>query len=144
MPIGSDFRSNELIGSLSLSNLSRWLLLLEPVELTQGEVIFDAARLSRYIYFPMTATVAMLHTWPDRPPAPVAVVGSEGAVGLAIYIAGLASPSVAIVRTGGRACRMTSSAFLAEFHRNNGPMPLLMQYTAALTAKVVQGIAQAA
>lgn len=143
MRASPDFRTNELIGSLSLSNLSRWLLLLETVELAQGEVIFDAARLSRYIYFPMTATVAMLHTLPGRPPAPVAVVGSEGAVGLAFYIAGFAAPSAAVVRTAGRACRMTSSAFLAEFHRENGPMPLLMQYTAALTAKVVQGIAQA-
>jgi len=144
MPIGPDCRTNLLIGSLFLNDLSRWLSLLENVELAPGEVIFDATHLNGYIYFPTSATVEMLHAKPDLPPVSVAVVGSEGAVGIAIYIAGIAAPSAAVVLTGGGACRMASSTFLAEFHRKDGPMPLLLRYTVALTAKLVEGIARTA
>lgn len=101
-------------------------------------------RVSRHIYLPTSATLAMIHARPDRPPDTIAVVGPKGAVSIASYFAGLASPSLAVVLTGGRACRMASLTFLAEFHRKDAPMPLLLRYTVALTAKVVQGIAQAA
>jgi CRP-like cAMP-binding protein len=66
------------------------------------------------------------------------VVGSEGIVGIAIFMGGETTPSRAVVQSGGQAYRLRAGRLKAEFGRSGAVQHLLLRYTQALITQMAQ------
>jgi CRP-like cAMP-binding protein len=65
-------------------------------------------------------------------------VGSEGVVGVSLFMGGETTPSSAVVKTGGHGYRLASRTLMEEFSRSGVMQRLLLRYTQALIAQTAQ------
>lgn len=130
-------RVNRLIASLSEAEWLRWQPHLEGVELSLGTVIYESGGPLSHVYFPTTAIVSLLYVTEQGASAEIAVVGSEGLVGISLFMGGESTPSRAVVQSAGRAYRMKAQMIKDEFVQ--GPiLHLLLRYTQALITQMAQ------
>jgi CRP-like cAMP-binding protein len=128
---------NRLIASLSEAEWLRWQPHLEGVELSLGTVIYESGGPLSHVYFPTTAIVSLLYVTEQGASAEIAVVGSEGLVGISLFMGGESTPSRAVVQSAGRAYRMKAQMIKDEFVQ--GPiLHLLLRYTQALITQMAQ------
>ena len=106
---------NKLLAALSPGVLERWLPVLEPMDLPLGTVLYESRETVKYVYFPATAIVSLLHVLEDGATAEIAVVGNEGIVGISLFMGGESTPSRALVQSAGAGFRMDAAAFKNEF-----------------------------
>ncbi|GAB3490759.1 hypothetical protein GCM10027399_08140 [Curvibacter fontanus] len=84
---------NHLLAALPLETCHPWLSELDLVDMPLGQVLHEPGRAQPYIYFPTTAIVSLLHVTMDGSSAESAVVGSEGIVGVSMFMGGGAYPT---------------------------------------------------
>jgi CRP-like cAMP-binding protein len=135
---GAEARRNHLLAALPNEELQRWLPLLEPIDLPLGMVLYESGRILSHVYFPTTAIVSLLFVLEDGHSAEIAVVGSEGIVGISLFMGGESTPSRAVVQSGGRGYRLSSKAIKESFNRNGLVMHLMLRYTQALITQMAQ------
>jgi CRP-like cAMP-binding protein len=111
---------------------------LEWVEMTLGQSIFEPNIRMGYVYFPVDAIVSLLCVMEDGGSAEIAVVGSEGVVGVSLLMGGESTPSRAVVQSGGGAYRLPRSKVKAEFERGGPVQRLFLRYTQALLTQMGQ------
>jgi hypothetical protein len=100
---------------LSEAEWQRWQPHLEGVELSLGTVIYESRGPLSHVYFPTTAIVSLLYVTEQGASAEIAVVGSEGLVGISLFMGGESTPSRAVVQSAGRAYRMKAQMVKDEF-----------------------------
>ena len=138
MVTASKVIKNHLLAVLPDADLQRWLPLLEAVELPLGLVLYESGRTLSHVYFPTTAIVSLLFVLEDGDSAEIAVVGSEGIVGISLFMGGESTPSRAVVQSAGRGYRLSSKAIKDSFNRNGPVMHLMLRYTQALITQMTQ------
>lgn len=133
----ADWRYNRLLAALAPAHRERWLAQAECVYLRSGQMLHEAAAFIRWVYFPITALASL--SMPDRMGscAEVATVGREGVVGLPL-IDGNYTRSRAVVHMPGKALRLRASAVAEEFARHATVRRLLLAYSQALVAEIMQ------
>ncbi|MBC7995415.1 MAG: Crp/Fnr family transcriptional regulator [Rhizobacter sp.] len=130
-------RLNRLVGALPEAEWLRWRSQLEPIELLRGHTIHEPGRPLSHVYFPTTAIVSLQCVTDAGSSTEIAVVGSEGLVGLSIYMGGGSTSNRAVVQSDGQAHRMRAEVLMDEFNRP--PVrDLLLRYTQALIAQMAQ------
>jgi CRP-like cAMP-binding protein len=129
---------NQLLAALPEADLARWLLLLEPVEMPLGWVVYESGRTLAHVYFPTTAIVSLLYVMENGASAEIAVVGREGLVGIALFMGGGSTPSRAVVQSAGRGYRLSAAAMNEAFDRAGPVMHLMLRYTQALITQMAQ------
>ncbi len=134
----SDPRQNLLLGALPDAQWKRWLPDLEEIELPLGHVLYEAGGVMKYVYFPTTAIVSLLYVMENGASGEIAVVGSEGMVGVSLFMGGGSTPSRAVVQSAGGGFRLKSDAMKHEFDRGGPVMRLLLRYTQALITQMSQ------
>jgi CRP-like cAMP-binding protein len=117
---------------------ARWLPLLESVDMSLGEVLFESGGPESHLYFPITAIVSLLYVLEDGSSAEIAVVGSEGVVGISLFMGGESTTSRAVVQSAGHGYRLKASFMKEEFNRSRPVMHLLLRYTQALITQMAQ------
>jgi CRP-like cAMP-binding protein len=133
------FRQNHLLAALPAPVLLRWRNLLEPVELELGQVLGESGRTMSHAYFPVNAIVSLLYVMEDGgESAEIAVVGSEGMVGISLFMGGGSTPSRAVVQNAGHGFRMKAHVLKEEFEESTAVSRLLLRYTQALMAQMTQ------
>jgi CRP-like cAMP-binding protein len=65
-------------------------------------------------------------------------VGSEGVVGISLFMGGESTPSRAVVQSAGKGFKLTARAIKEEFNRIGPVMHLLLRYTQALITQMAQ------
>ena len=138
MPATHDPKVNHLLAALPPTEWARWLPLLEPVDLPLGMVLYESGRTLSHVYFPTTAIVSLLYMMENGASAEIAVVGSEGVVGISLFMGGESTPSRAVVQSAGRGFRFGSKAIKDEFGRSGPVMHLMLRYTQALITQMAQ------
>ncbi len=133
----TDARKNHLIAALPDAEWQRWLSHLEPVEMPLGQVIHESGAELSHVYFPTTAIVSLLYVLENGGSAELAVVGSEGVVGISLFMGGGSTPSRAVVRNAGSGYRLESETIREEFKRPP-VLHLLLRYTQALITQMAQ------
>ena len=68
----------------------------------------------KHIYFPTDSIVSLLYVMKDGASAEIAVVGNEGAIGVALFMGGETTPSRAIVQSAGSAYRLNGKRLKLE------------------------------
>ena len=130
-------KSNHLLAALPEAEWQRWLLQLEAVDLTLGQVLYEANGTMSHVYFPTTAIVSLLYVMENGASAEIAVVGNEGIVGISLFMGGESTPSRAVVQSAGHGYRLRSAAMKDEF--NCAPvLHLMLRYTQALITQMAQ------
>jgi CRP-like cAMP-binding protein len=138
MPAAKDPKANHLLAALPEAEWLRWRPHLESVDLPLGHVLYESGLALSHVYFPTTAIVSLLYVMQDGASAEIAVVGSEGVVGIALFMGGESTPSRAIVQSAGRGFRLNAMAMKDEFSQSGPVMHLMLRYTQALITQMAQ------
>jgi CRP-like cAMP-binding protein len=131
-------KHNRLLAALPAADLLRLLPHLERVPLPLGAVIYESGGEQGHVYFPAAGIVSLLYVMNDGAAAEIAVVGNEGAVGIALFMGGETTPSRAVVQSEGTAWRIEPAAIKSEFARGGAMQRLLLRYTQALITQMTQ------
>jgi CRP-like cAMP-binding protein len=128
-----------LLAALPEDVRSRLLPFLDLVPLSLGQVIYESGAELKSIYFPVPGCiVSMLYVMADGASAEIAVVGSEGMVGIALFMGGGTTPSRAIVQSAGHAYALDAKSLSAEFNNHGELQILLLRFTQALITQMSQ------
>ncbi|MEY2920992.1 MAG: hypothetical protein RL261_2297 [Pseudomonadota bacterium] len=111
-----------------------------PVCLTAGETLYEAGARLDSAYFPAQAIVSLEHVTADGKSAEVAMVGSEGVVGIALFMGGESQPNRAVVQASGWAFCLERHHLLDEFARGGALQRVLLLYTQALLTLTAQTV----
>ena len=131
--------TNLVLAALPHKEYQRLLTgLLEPVNLSYGQVLYEPAGRIRHVYFPTDCLVSLLTAVDKHRTLEVGMVGNEGMVGMPMVL-GIGNSAVrALVQGSGTAMRMTTARFRAEFTKNLPLQRALFHYTHLLMAQVSQ------
>jgi CRP-like cAMP-binding protein len=129
---------NHLLAALPPPERERLFSHLKLVTLPLGSVLYEAGDAQRYIYFPIDAIVSLLYVLKDGSSAEIAVVGNDGAIGIALFMGGATTTNRAIVQSAGNAYRLTSKRLKQEFERHGEMLHVLLRYTQALITQMAQ------
>jgi len=129
---------NHLLAALPLAEFNRLEKDLQLVHMPLGDVLYESGCLLRYLYFPTTSIVSMLYVLKDGSSTEIAIVGNEGALGIALFMGGETTPNRAVVQSAGWGYKLKAHLMKAEFKRNGPLMTLLLRYTQALITQMTQ------
>jgi CRP-like cAMP-binding protein len=129
---------NRILSVLARTEYRRLRPSLEQVALYANEVLYAPGDIVRYIYFPDDSVVSLLFEVDERRTVEVAMEGNEGAVGLAIYLGGVSSCNLSIVRYAGTAMRLDVTALKRCANQRGRLQELLRRYVHALVTQVAQ------
>ena len=133
-----DPRQNQLLAGLPEPEWRAWLPLLEPVQLTQGQVLCESGSTPAHVVFPTTAIVSLLYMTQEGSSAEIAVVGNDGVVGVSLFMGGNATPNRAVVQQPGEAFRLRAQVVKSEITRSGAVRYMLLRYTQALIEQVCE------
>lgn len=129
---------NRILNALALEERRRLFPHLRLVELPLGKVLYESGGPLRYVYFPIDSIVSLLYVLENGASAEIAVVGNEGALGVALFMGGETTTNQAIVQSGGWAYRLAGSRLKREFERHASLLHILLRYTQALITQMAQ------
>lgn len=131
-------RSNLLLATLPEGVWRRMQAVTQLIDLRAGQVLSEPGSVTSFATFPLTAIVSLLYMTRDGASTEVAVIGNDGMIGLGSLMGGNATPSRAVVQTGGKALRVPL-AWLQEATEGGGALlEVVMRYAQALMAQVAQ------
>jgi CRP-like cAMP-binding protein len=131
-------QQNHILESLPPAERERLFPFLSLVSLPLGKVLYESGDKLRHIYFPTDAIVSMLYVLEDGASAEIAVVGNDGAIGLALFMGGETTTNRAIVQSAGCAYQLTGKRLKVEFDRHGELLHILLRYTQALITQMSQ------
>jgi CRP-like cAMP-binding protein len=131
-------RANRLLAALPDKDYLELVGALEPVALPLGMAVYESGAAQGYVYFPTSSIVSLLYVLADGASAEIAVTGSEGLVGIALFMGGETTPSRAVVQSAGRGYRLRASVLKTEFERGGALQHLLLRFTQALITQMTQ------
>jgi CRP-like cAMP-binding protein len=134
----ADPRDNLILAALPDEEAARLFPQLKLVEFPLGMSVYESGGVQRYIYFPTDSIVSLLYVLKSGASAEIAVVGKEGAIGVALFMGGETTPSRAIVQSAGYAYRLSSRKLKAEFDHHGHMLQLLLRYTQSLITQMAQ------
>jgi hypothetical protein len=130
-------KQNQVLAAMPENCYARLLPDLEHVAMPLGKVLYEPDIGLNHVYFPTTSIVSILQAMDDAASAASAMVGSEGLVGLALFIGDTAMPNRAIVQCAGEGYRVKSRLLRSEIDRAGPLLDLLLIHTRALIAQMV-------
>ena len=131
-------RQNHLLAALPHAQWVIWRSHLEYVDMVLGQVLYEPGSTLTHVYFPTTTIVSLLYVMRNGESAEIAVVGNEGVIGVSLFMGGDSTSSRAVVQSAGGAYRLTAERMREEFDRAGAVLHLLLRYTQALMAQMVQ------
>ena len=104
-------RTNRLLARLPKEEYERLLPSMEEIPLVFEKVLYEPGGVIADVYFPSSGIVSLLASAEDRGTLEVGLVGSEGMVGLPIFMEVKTSRNRAVVQGAGTAFRMKANVF---------------------------------
>jgi CRP-like cAMP-binding protein len=132
------FQSNAILASLSASDASA---LRKATHLQQKTVLFEAGDLISAVYFPINAVVSLVVTLATGETTEAAMVGRDGAIGIASALDGKVAMSRAIVQLSGDAMVCDPAAFRGAALQSESLIAKVMRHEQTLFAQAQQSTA---
>jgi CRP-like cAMP-binding protein len=129
---------NQILMALPAPERERLFPHLKRVVMPFGTVLYESGAVLRHIYFPVDSIVSLLYVLNNGASAEIAVVGSEGAVGVSLFMGGETTPSRAVVQSAGSAYRLSGARLKDEFGRHGQLLHVLLRYTQSLITQMAQ------
>src|SRR5438105_9100842 len=138
----SNGQTNVLLAALPEEHYRRLSAHLEAVPLSTKQVLFEPDQPISHVYFPQRGTVVSLVTpMQDGSIVEVANVGSEGFVGVGVYLEVVHVHYRAVCQIPGAAVRIKANLFRREADRSDALRKLLHRYTQVMIIQLSQGSA---
>jgi CRP-like cAMP-binding protein len=135
-------RRNRVLAKLPDDAYRECLQALEPVELSQRQVLFEHNARIMHVYFPLNSVASLLIQMDDGAVVECATVGNEGVVGLPVFLGAHSLPMRAIAQVPGQALQMDAETFRQLLARRDGPLQTaLHRYTQAIFSQLAQNVA---
>lgn len=128
---------NRLLAALRTADPAAEAQLREGLELVRLKLhtkVMAPDRPIRHVYFPETGVLSEIQQMHNGSAVSVNLVGSDGMVGLAVYLGGVTFPMEVICQAPGTFLRMRAAEFQAEVVRNAPLLTVLHGYTQAVLA----------
>lgn len=135
---GAPVPGNLLLASLPAPDRAQLSALCDTVELAEGELLYEPGLAMRHIYFPDDSLISLQAVAEGCLTLEVGVVGGEGMLGGSVALGHSLAQVRAVVQRCGRAGRMGSADFCAEFARMTSLQRLLSRYTDTLLGQAIQ------
>ena len=132
--------SNRLLDQLPDDVCDRIGPHLQRASLTVGKVLYESSVQQTHMYFPRSGVVSLLYVMDDGATGEIAMVGNEGAVGIAVLVDSMATPTRAEVQIAGEAWMLKSEILDAEFKRGGAFQLMLLRYTQLMLSQMAQGV----
>jgi CRP-like cAMP-binding protein len=129
---------NLLLAALPAADRGRLFPQLEMCSLSAGQVLYEAAEPTQYVYFPIDAITCLVQLTDSGASCASAIVGHEGMVGVSLFLGSDASSSRAMVYSAGYAYRLSGIALREEFRRSSVLQQGLLRYTQLLFTQMAQ------
>lgn len=129
---------NRLLGALPEDVLERLAPHLERVAMPLGRVLYESGAPVHEAYFPTSSIVSMHRLMENGSAAEVALVGSEGMLGLSLVLGAERSNTEVSVQSPGHAFRMPARSLEEEFGRGGALMQVLLRYTQTFITQMAQ------
>lgn len=130
--------TNALLGDLTKKEYQRLLSFMEEIPLELGTTIYQPGALISDVYFPNSGIVSLLAGDAERATLEVGLVGSEGMVGLPVFMGVGTSRNHAVVQGEGLALRMKAATFRKECHNGSPLTRTMRRYTHSLVTQITQ------
>lgn len=115
-----------------------WQKKLELVELELGQVLFDIGDPITHIYFPNTSIFSMTHILLEGESIEVAMIGSEGVLGVPELMGDKKSSVRSLVLKAGSAYRVPASWIKREFEHSTLVMQIMLRFSQRLMMQMSQ------
>jgi CRP-like cAMP-binding protein len=132
------FADNALLSRLPRPDYDRLRAKLEPVRLSRGRVLLETGETVSHAYFLTGGMVSLLAATPNDDTVQVAMVGSEGVVGVTALSGIGIIPFRVVVLANVTALRINAVAFDAEFKRSGTFHDTLLRYLHTLITQITQ------
>ena len=132
---------NQLLAALSRAEFSRLVPHLIPADLARGAILYEKGERPTHAYFPTDGIVSVTVDISDGPPTEIAVIGSEGMIGVSILLEDRDGPVLtrrSAVQVEGHAYRIRADILRQEFARAGELQRWLLRFTQALLTQVAQ------
>ena len=133
--------NNRLLAALAKKTYQLLRPTLESFDLKYKDIIYDPGDTIKYAYFPETGIISLLSTVDYNSTLEVGIVGSEGMIGLPLFLGEKRSDTRALVQGSGMALRITARDFLAECSRSDELPRILRRFTHSLMKQISQSAA---
>ena len=129
---------NRLLAGLPAAVQGRLLPHLDLVDMPLGKVLLEHGCTPRRLYFPTTSIASILNQAADGASEEAAAVGSEGAVGIELFLGGYSTLNRAMVRGAGEGLGLRAQPALQEFHQGGAFMQVMLRYVQARLVQTAQ------
>jgi CRP-like cAMP-binding protein len=127
---------NHLLAAVQADEFERLRPHLELVQMQLGSILYESGDRLQHVWFPTTAIVSLQYIMEDGASTEIVGVGNEGVLGVSLFMSGAATPSRAIVQTGGCGYRIKAGVVLQEFNRAESLQTLSLLYIQALITQM--------
>ena len=126
---------NRLLAALPDKEYQRLCPHLQPVELSQYQILYNAGEDYQYAYFPSYSIVSTVAIMENGSTTEIGVIGNEGMVGLPIILNTSYTNSTALVQVGDGGYRIAAGRLQKELERRGALHHLMMRY---VQARIIQ------
>jgi CRP-like cAMP-binding protein len=132
---------NLILASLSPEEQARLQSKLQPVELPQGQIVYEASVPIDHVYFIDQGMISVVSFMSNGDSIEVGTIGNEGMIGKWVMLGADSVPYRHIVQVAGKARRMSASALVAELLPDRPLTKRVHRFHAAFNTQVMQGMA---
>ena len=129
---------NRILDALPHEELARLLPFLEKVDLKKGEIVYLTGDNIQYAYFPEDGLLSLLSTTETGSTVEVAMVGSEGVVGLPVILRNQIIPYEVTVQFTTKALKIRAQVLQEEFDKGQTLFEFVLRYLNVLIAQISQ------
>ncbi len=129
---------NHILASLPAADYERILPDLKLIDMPLGWTMSESGDHINYLDFPISGIVSLMYSLEDGSTSETALVGSEGMIGISIYMGGESMPSSTEVQTAGQAYRLSRKLMKREFALGGKLQHLSLLFAQALICQTSQ------
>ena len=129
---------NRILASLPSGDYQRLLPQLEFVDMRLGRTLYESGGHLQHVYFPVEGIVSLLYVTQGGNSAELAVIGSEGMIGVSLFMGGETTPNRAVVQSACKAYRLPAHVLKAHFAEGGALQVALLRFTQALITQISQ------
>jgi CRP-like cAMP-binding protein len=129
---------NRLLSSLPAGEHKRLLRHLKPIHFARKRILYEAGQSMRNAYFFHNGMASLFAVAEDGRTVQIAVVGSDGFVGVPISLMANKTPVRIVTQTPVDALKIDAQELIAHCNRNGPLQQVLLRYSQALQSQMVQ------
>ena len=131
-------KKNQILAALPGKDYERLLPQLDLVSMALGDSVYESGGRLQHVFFPVEGIVSLLYVTRGGNSAELAVVGSEGMIGISLFMGGETTPNRAVVQSACRAYRLPAQVLKDHFAEGGALHLILLKFTQALITQISQ------